>query len=241
MLRAGLKFLIKDALRGARYTVRQSARSKPPIDFPGRTQLTRMADTMLTSIEETMVTLRYGSDQADDMIRAALGDYTALVGTIGAHDFESRFASIHYRLSKAILLHRGLDTTYSSELAYAGAARRIVNRSKGHKAWSAPVFAADVSVVLIEAAPIRGVPASDETGATGDVFWTDTNTACAFALGLTVAAWLTKGDGVSAVECVDSASAIVGAAFGRMEATSRAADPVTALAAVFEELAAFVP
>jgi hypothetical protein len=241
MLRAGLKFLIKDALRGARYTMRRSTHVAPPIDFPGRRHLTRMADTVLTSIEETVVTLRYGSDLTDDMIRSALQEYESLAATIGKSDFESRFASKAYRLSKAILARRGLDTIYISELAYTRAACRIVSRARGAGApWQTSLFAAEVACALVEASPIRGMPTSD-ADALDDVFRSDTNAAAAFALGLAVAAWLTRGEGVSPVDCVNSASEIVGAAFGRLEKSLRASDPTAALATIFAELAAFVP
>ena len=240
MLRAGLKFLIKDALRGARYTMRRSRGVGAPLDFPAR-ELKRIADNVLTSIEETVVTLRYGSDQADDMIRTALLDYSSLPAAIGGHDFESRFASTNYRLSKAILMRRGLDAIYISELVYAGAARRVARQAQPQGSeWRPSLFAAEVAGALIEAAPIRRSRPANDADAKADVFRSRPNEACAFAIGLAISSWLSK-DGINAVDCAESASAIAGAAFGRMETALHGPDATLALAAIFEELAAFVP
>jgi len=244
MLRTGLKFLIKDAIRGARHTVRQVSRGSAPLDFPGRSELTGLADTMLTSIEETVVAWRYGSDQTEDMIREALGGYEGLRTLIGKAGFEDRFASRTYRLAKGILLRRGLDGVYLSEFAYARAGK-MINRQLSLETVggaardvSAARFAAVVTLALVETVPV--VVSTDATPPTTDPFRTQTNLACASATGLAIAAYVSRS-GLNAVECVDSAGDLAVAAFPRIQRALATDEPVAALAMIFAELAPFVP
>jgi hypothetical protein len=237
MLRAGLKFLIKDALRGARFTMRQASLA-PPIDFPGRTELTGAADSLLTSIEETVVGIRYGSDSPDEMVAAALSAFRGLSSPVRGTDYELTFAAAGYRLAKRSLALRGVEAAYLSEFAYGRAAEAVVARAVGLlQSWTPPEFAAEVAIALIAAEPIRAIA---ETGAgerVDDPFVTDPNRASALSLGLAVAAYLRAEAGVDAVDCLTSAGDLVSAAYDRLSA----AHTPELLAPIFAELAAFVP
>ena len=239
MLRAGLKFLIKDALRGARFSMRKSSLGAQSDDFPGRSELTRIADSVLTSLEETVGTLRYGSDQAEDMIRVGLDGFIGLREAMAAHDFDSRFASASYRLTKGILALRRQDALYLSELAGATAARSLVNKARsGTERWSIARFSAETALALLKSQTIR-IPPVGVSGA--DIFTTEPERAAALTLGLVVCARLTKGDGLNPVDCVTSASDIVISRYQRFSAAINDAQPGEALAALFAEMATFVP
>jgi hypothetical protein len=244
MVRTELKFLIKDALRGARYSVRQASRGAAPLDFPGRSELTGLADTMLTSIEETVTALRYGSEQSGDVVRDALAGYEGLRDLIGKPEFEDRFAARTYRLTKGLLARRGLDEVYLSELAYARAGiavnRRLAALGPGMIAqtWSWAGFGALVTMALIEAAPVALMPTAG-TKAT-DPFISEPNAACAAAAGLAIAAFLSR-PGSNPVECADSAGDLTTAAFPRIKTALASSDPRAALAVIIGDLAPFVP
>ncbi len=107
MLRAGLKILLKDALRSARDQMRRSGEGELPLPLPGARRLSRVADDVLSSIEETVVCVRYGSDQTTDLIGAALEGVARLRTEGQSEDFEADFAATMYRLAKGILALRG--------------------------------------------------------------------------------------------------------------------------------------
>lgn len=235
MLRSGLKILIKDALRGARDQVRRSGDGGLPL--PGAQRLSRIADDVLSSIEETVVTVRYGSDQAEDLVGPALQTCEDLCAQPLNDDFEATFASALYRLVKALLNARNLDRSRISErsLAVAGHAvrRTLADAPQPQHAQ----FAADIAIALVAALPVRDIAHGDDDVA--DPFVRVPNEAVGLAIGLCLAAWFDRDRTTLAPDCLRSAGDIVAAAFPRFRDALGSASPRLALGAIYAELAPF--
>lgn len=237
MLRAGLKFLIKDALRGARYRVRRTGDGALSVPLPGSDRLSRIADGVLSSIEETVVAFRYGSDQAADLIAIALDAVDALQRPDHADAFEAHFASAGYRLARGILGLKGLDRAYLSELAFAEAGRRLRTGMMGRPALTTSAFAADIACALVASEPLRDLAPGDLRA--DDAFVRAPNQALAATLALTIAAWLGRSGSMSAADCAASATDIAIEAFDRFESAFAARPAAPALAGLLTELAPF--
>jgi hypothetical protein len=235
MLRAGLKILIKDALRGARDQVRRSGEGALPL--PGARRLSRIADDVLSSIEETVVTVRYGSDQAEDMVGPALYACDSLRAHPLDADFEAAFASALYRLVKALLHARNLDRSRISERSLAVAGHTIRRALEVEPGIAAVLLAADIAIELVTALPVRDLESGD--GDQADPFIATPNEAVALAIGLTLAAWFDRSDTVMAPDCLRSAGDIVAAAFPRFKEALGSASPRKALGEIYAELAPF--
>lgn len=235
MLRAGLKILLKDALRSARDQVRRSGDGE--LALPGARRVSRIADDVLSSIEETVVCVRYGSDQTADLIGVALGDVTRLRAHPLPDDFEADFAATMYRLAKGILALRGLDRIRLSERGLAMAGREVRRALETTPETTAVSFAAEIALALIVAEPLRDTVSS--TGRHPDPFVAEPDRAVAVATGLVVAAWLDRNTRTSAIDCARSAVDIAAEAWPRFTAALDDAAPRQKLAELYVELAPF--
>lgn len=237
MLRAGLKILLKDALRSARDHVRRSGDGMIALPLPGAQRLSRVADDVLSSIEETVVCVRYGSDQTDDLIGVALDGATQLRALPPSDDFEASFAATIYRLAKGLLALRGLDRIRLSERGLAMAGRAVRRALEGAPGLSREAFAAEIALALIAVEPLRDTAAS--TGRHPDPFVSEPDRALALATGLVLAAWLDRGETLAAAACARSAVDIVAEAWPRFASALEAPIPVIALTELYGELAPF--
>ncbi len=153
MLRAGLKILLKDALRSARDQMRRSGEGELPLPLPGARRLSRVADDVLSSIEETVVCVRYGSDQTTDLIGVALEGVARLRTEGQSEDFEADFAATMYRLAKGILALRGLERIRLSERGLAMAGRDVRRALQAAPHMTHGTFAATFARTLVAAEP----------------------------------------------------------------------------------------
>lgn len=235
MLRAGLKILIKDALRGARDQVRRSGEGALPL--PGAQRLSRIADDVLSSLEETVVSVRYGSDQADDLVGPALYACDRLrTQPLGA-DFEATFASALYRLVKALLNARNLDRSRISERSLAVAGYSIRRTLEVEPGMAPARLATEIAIELVTALPVRDLALGNDNEA--DPFVASPNEATALAIGLALAAWFDRSDTIVAPDCLRSAGDIVAAAFPRFKEALSSASPRKMLREIYAELAPF--
>lgn len=237
MLRAGLKILLKDALRSARDQMRRSGEGELALPLPGARRLSRVADDVLSSIEETVVCVRYGSDQTADLIGVALEGAARLRTEGQSEDFEADFAATMYRLAKGILALRGLERIRLSERGLAMAGRDVRRALQAEPDMTHEAFAASVARALIAAEPLRDTVAS--TGRHPDPFVAEPDRAVGVAAGLVLAAWLNRDARASAVDCARSAVDIVAEAWPRFAAVLNDADPQLRLAELYAELAPF--
>jgi hypothetical protein len=235
MLRAGLKILLKDALRSARDQMRRSGEGGLPL--PGAQRLSRVADDVLSSIEETVVCVRYGSDQTADLIAVALEGVVRLRIEGPSDDFDAGFAATIYRLAKGLLALRGLDRIRLSERGLAMAGRDVRVALQTAPDMTNEAFAAEIALALIAAEPLRDLVAS--TGRHPDPFVAEPDRAVGVATGLVLAAWLDRDARTSAVDCARSAVDIVTEAWPRFTAALNDADPRLKLAALYAEVAPF--
>lgn len=237
MLRAGLKILLKDALRNARHHMRRSGDGEFAVPLPGVQRLSRVADDVLSSIEETVVCVRYGSDQTADLIGVALDGAARLYAAPPSDDFEADFAATMYRLAKGLLALRGLDRIRLSERGLAMAGRVVRDGRSAGTGETPATCAADVALALAAAAPLRDTVSS--TGHHPDPFVAEPDRAVGLAIGLLLTVWLDRTARTSAIDCARSALDIITEVWPRFSAALGDAAPRDKLAALYAELAPF--
>ncbi len=237
MLRAGLKILLKDALRSARDQVRRSGAGDLALPLPGAQRLSRVADDVFSSIEETVVCVRYGSDETSDLIGVALDGAARLRARVPPEDFEAQFAATIYRLAKGLLALRGLDRIRLSERGLAMAGRDVRQALEAEPQMTCETFAASVALALITAEPLRDQVAS--TGRHPDPYAAAPDRALGLATGLVLAAWLDRSGKSTAIDCARSAVDIIAEAWPRFTAALDDADPRSRLAELYGEFAPF--
>jgi hypothetical protein len=256
---------VKDQLRNIRYSIRNEAEATiraalprqglpMPVEALGLlgSPVARLADGVLTQVENVTLTLLSADRDARDGIRFPC----SIERYFSADASGPPFTATHYHLVKDVLQRAGainllvfehaIEQAHAALLARHGdliwSAEAREGADPAARRWALARICAAVTVELVAARPIQKVDFGAAQGAAARHAMLSPNLYGFLVLGLASAvASLNPVETVEAPEILDSACAVVDARFGRFNAASQAKDPVEALARAFLGVVDFLP